>query len=178
MSNIDLCKLLQIKVSLFEELSGLLQYIEFLSRYTIWITSRSPNRLLRCTKSQAAAGLACLGSLSTNAAGKLDVLGHDSDTLGVNGAQVGVLKQANKVGLSGFLQSQDSGGLESEIRLEVLGNLTDKALEGSLADEEIRRLLVLADLAESDGSRSVAVGLLDTSSSGGGLAGGLHCQRR
>ena len=108
----------------------------------------------------------------------MDVLGHDSDTLGVNGAQVGVLKQANKVGLSGFLQSQDSGGLESEIRLEVLGNLTDKALEGSLADEEIRRLLVLADLAESDGSRSVAVGLLDTSSSGGGLAGGLHCQRR
>ena len=44
-----------------------------------------------------------LSSLSTDAAGQLDVLGHDSDTLGVDGAQVGVLEQTDQVGLAGFL---------------------------------------------------------------------------
>ena len=33
-----------------------------------------------------------LSSLSTDAAGQLDVLGHDGDTLGVDGAKVGVLE--------------------------------------------------------------------------------------
>jgi len=40
-----------------------------------------------------------LGPLATDAAGKLDVLGHDGDTLGVDGAQVGVLEQTNEVSL-------------------------------------------------------------------------------
>ena len=44
-----------------------------------------------------------LRALATDAAGKLNVLGHDGDTLGVDGAQVGVLEEANKVGLGGFL---------------------------------------------------------------------------
>jgi len=34
----------------------------------------------------------CLSTLATDPPGQLDVLGHDSDTLGVDGAQVGVLK--------------------------------------------------------------------------------------
>ena len=33
-----------------------------------------------------------LGTLSADTAGQLDVLGHDGDTLGVDGAQVGVLE--------------------------------------------------------------------------------------
>ena len=45
----------------------------------------------------------CLSTLSTDTAGQLDVLGHDGHTLGVDGAQVGVLKQTNKVGLAGLL---------------------------------------------------------------------------
>jgi hypothetical protein len=76
----------------------------------------------------------CLGSLSADAAGKLDVLRHDRHTLGVDGAQVGILEQSNKVGLSSFLKGQDSGGLEAEIRLEILGDFTNKALERSLAN--------------------------------------------
>ena len=44
--------------------------------------------------------------------------------------------------------------------LEVLGNLTHKPLEGQLADEELRRLLVLANLAQRDGAGAVPVGLL------------------
>ena len=34
-----------------------------------------------------------LSTLSTDAVSQLDVLGHDGDTLGVDGAQVGVLEQ-------------------------------------------------------------------------------------
>ena len=36
-----------------------------------------------------------LGTLSTDAAGELDVLGHDGDALGVDGSEVGVLEETN-----------------------------------------------------------------------------------
>jgi len=49
-----------------------------------------------------------LGSFSTNASCQLDVLWHDGHTLGVDGAQVGVLEQADQVGLGGFLQTNRS----------------------------------------------------------------------
>ena len=48
--------------------------------------------------------------------------------------------------------------------LEVLSDLTNKTLEGELADEQLGRLLVATDLAESDGSRPEAVRLLNTTS--------------
>ena len=114
-----------------------------------------------------------LGALATDAAGKLDVLGHDGDALGVDGAEVGVLEEANEVGLSGLLEREDGGALEAEVGLEVLGDLADEALEGELADEELGGLLVPADLAEGDGSGAVPVGLLDAAGGGGGLARGL-----
>ena len=114
-----------------------------------------------------------LGTLSTDAAGKLDVLGEDGDTLGMDGAEVGVLEESNEVRLGGLLESSDSRALEAEVGLEVLGNLADKTLEGELADEELGRLLVATDLTESDGSRAVAMGLLDSSRGGGRLAGSL-----
>ena len=44
-----------------------------------------------------------LSPLSTDSPGELDVLGHDGDTLGVDGAQVGVLEQADQVSLAGLL---------------------------------------------------------------------------
>ena len=53
-----------------------------------------------------------------------------------------------------------------EAYLEVLRNFTNKPLEGQLADEELGRLLVPTDLAESDGTRPEAVRLLHTASSG------------
>ena len=117
-----------------------------------------------------------LGTLSTDAAGKLDVLGHDGDTLGVDGAQVGVLKETNQVGLRSLLQGHDSAGLETQVGLEVLGNLPDQALEGQLADEELSGLLVPPDLTEGHGTGAVPVGLLDTTGGGGGLASGLGGQ--
>jgi len=45
-----------------------------------------------------------LGTLSADTASKLDILWHNSDTLGVNGAQIGVLEQTHQIGLAGLLQ--------------------------------------------------------------------------
>ena len=75
-----------------------------------------------------------LSSLSTDSASKLDILWHDGDTLGVDGAQVGVLEQTDQVGLAGLLESHDGGALEPQVSLEVLGNLPDQALEGKLKE--------------------------------------------
>ena len=45
-----------------------------------------------------------LSTLATDTAGQLDVLGHDGHTLGVDGAQVGVLEQTDQVGLASLLK--------------------------------------------------------------------------
>ena len=108
-----------------------------------------------------------LRSLSSDSARKLDVLGHDGDTLGVDGAQVGVLEKTDEVCLGGLLESKNGRSLESQVSLEVLGDLSYQSLEGKLSDEQVRGFLVSTDLTKSDGSRSVSVGLLDTSGGGG-----------
>ena len=118
----------------------------------------------------------CLSTLTTDTAGKLDVLWHDGDTLGVDGAQVGVLEKTNEVSLASLLEGHDSGALEAEVSLEVLGDLTDKTLEGQLADEKLSGLLVSSDLTESNSSWPVSVGLLDTSGGRGRFTGSLGGQ--
>ena len=114
-----------------------------------------------------------LCTLASDAAGQLDVLGLDGDTLGVDGSEVGVLEETNEVSLRGLLQGSNGGRLEAKVSLEVLGNLSDKALEGELADEKLSGLLVTTDLTESHGAGAVAMGLLDTSRRGGALARSL-----
>ena len=71
----------------------------------------------------------CSGSLSSDSSGQLHVLWHDGDSLGVNGAQVGVLEKTNHVSLSSLLESKDGGRLESEVVLEIVGDLSDESLE-------------------------------------------------
>ena len=117
-----------------------------------------------------------LSTFATDTAGQLDVLGHDGDTLGVDGAQVGVLKEPDEVGLAGFLEGHDGGALETQVSLEVLGDLTDQALEGQLADEELGGLLVSPDFTESHCSGPVSVGLLDSAGGGSRLASSLGGQ--
>jgi histone H3 len=100
----------------------------------------------------------------------LNILGHDGNTLGVNGAQVGILKQANKVSFGGFLKSKDCRSLKAQIVLEILSNLTNQTLEGELANQKISRLLVATNLTKSDSSWAVTVRLLDASSGRSRLA--------
>jgi len=96
-----------------------------------------------------------LSALATDAAGQLDVLGHDGDALGVDGRQVGVLEEAHQVGLSGLLQGQYCAALEAQVRLEVLGDLTHQALERQLPDQQLCALLVLANFTQGNCSRAV-----------------------
>jgi hypothetical protein len=103
-----------------------------------------------------------LRALTTEAAGELDVLGLDGDTLGVDSAQVGVFEERDEVGLNGLLESADGRGLEAQVGLEILCDFTDQALEGKLADKKLGRFLVATDLTKSDGTRLVSVRLLDT----------------
>ena len=75
-----------------------------------------------------------LSSLSSNATSELDILGHDGDALGVDGAEVGVLEEPNEVGLTCLLESLQGGTLEAKPIAEVLGNLPDKTLEWKLQE--------------------------------------------
>lgn len=45
-----------------------------------------------------------LSTLATDSSGKLNIFRHDSDTFGVDGAQVGVFEQAHQVSLASFLK--------------------------------------------------------------------------
>ena len=114
-----------------------------------------------------------LSAFAADTTCQLDVLWHDGDTLGVDGAQVGVLEETDEVGLAGFLEGHDGRALESQIGLEVLSDLADETLEGQLADQQLGRLLVATDLAKSDGSGPVTVRFLDSSGGRCALASGL-----
>ena len=114
-----------------------------------------------------------LRTFTTDTTSELDILGHDGNTLGVDSAQVGIFEESDEVSLGGFLQGQDGRSLESEVGLEVLGDLTDQTLEGQLADQQVGRLLVTTDLTKSNSSGSVTMRLLDTSGGRGGLASSL-----
>ena len=124
---------------------------------------------LNCTK--ASIKRECSGALTTDSAGELHVLGHDGDSLGVDGAEVGVLEEADHVSLGGLLEGKDGRGLETELVSVLRSDLTDESLEGELSDEELGALLETSDLTESDGTGSEAVGLLDARGSGLGLLG-------
>ena len=119
-----------------------------------------------------------LSTFATETAGELEVTSHEGDALGVEGAEVGVGEETGDVSFSGFLESGDGGGSPAETVLVAGGELTDEALEGSLAHQKIGGLLVLLDLAEGDGAGSPAEllgagGLGGLSLSLAGLLGGL-----
>ncbi|GMN43652.1 hypothetical protein TIFTF001_012855 [Ficus carica] len=93
-----------------------------------------------------------LSTFTSDTPRELNVLGHDSDSLGVNGAEVSVLKKTDQIGLGGLLEGGDGGALESEIGLEVLRDLTDQTLERKLPDQKLSALLRLEDfVVSSDG---------------------------
>ena len=109
-------------------------------------------------------------SVTSDSSGELHVLWHDGNSLGVDGAEVGVFEKTNHVGLSGFLESEDSRGLESEVVLEVVGDFSHESLEWELSNEELGRFLESSDFSESDGSWSESVWSLDSSWDGWGFS--------
>ena len=114
-----------------------------------------------------------LSPLSPDPPRQLDVLGHDGNPLGMDGAEVGVFKEADEVGFRRLLKSGDSRTLEAQVCLEVLGNLAHQPLEGKLPNEELGRLLVTTDFTESNSAGPVTMRLFDTSGGWGALPGCL-----
>ena len=117
-----------------------------------------------------------LSTFSSDSSCQLDVLWHDGDPLGVDGAKICVLEETDQVSFGGFLESCDSGRLESQVGLEVLGDFTDQSLEWQLSDEQFGGFLVSSDLPKSDSSWSVTMRFLDSSSSWGTLSCGFGSQ--
>ena len=98
-----------------------------------------------------------LSALATDPAGQLDVLGHDGHTLGVDGAEGGVLEEADEVRFRCLLEGHDGNGLETQVAPDALGDFADESLERKLADEKLRGLLVLADLPKRNGTWAVPI---------------------
>jgi hypothetical protein len=113
------------------------------------------------------------GGFTTDATSKVDITSHDSDTLAVDGAKVDILEEGDEVSFSSLLESSNGSALETEVSLAILSNFTDKALEGELADQKLSGLLVATDLTKSNGTWAITMGLLDSSSGWGRLAGSL-----
>tara|TARA_B110000238_G_scaffold66731_1_gene73209 strand:+ start:116 stop:508 length:393 start_codon:yes stop_codon:yes gene_type:complete len=103
----------------------------------------------------------------------LHVLWHDGNSLGVDGAKVGVLEESDHVGLSSLLKGKDGGRLESKVSLEVGGDFSDESLERKLSDEELGGFLILSDHSKGDGTWSESVGLLHSGDLSVSLGGGL-----
>ena len=108
--------------------------------------------------------------LASNTTGQLDVLGHNGNSLSVDGTQVGILKEPNQVGFGCLLQGHHSRGLEPKVCLEVLGNFTNEPLEGKLTDEELSALLISSNFPQGYSTWPVAVGFLNTSCGWGRLS--------
>ena len=80
--------------------------------------------------------MAVLIPLPSDAACQLNIFQHDCDPLRVDGAQVGVLKEAYQVCLRGLLECYNGPTLKLYVFLsQVLGNLPHQSLERQLPDE-------------------------------------------
>ena len=102
----------------------------------------------------------CLRSFATDAPCQFHVFRHDCDAFRVYRAQVGVFEESDQISFRSFLQCQDGRRLEAQVRLEILCDLTNEALERQLADQQTGTFLVATNFAQGDCSRSVAVWLL------------------
>ena len=80
----------------------------------------------------------------------------------MDGTQIGVLEETDKIRLCRLLQAQYGGGLEFYIGLVILGNFTDKTRERELSNEQVGGFLVPTDLSEGDGPWAVPVGFFYT----------------
>ena len=81
----------------------------------------------------------CGGTLRTfspDSSCQQDILGHDGNSPGVDGTQVGIVKQPDKVCLCHFLETQYRRRLEPQVCLEILGDLPHQSLERQLPDEQ------------------------------------------
>lgn len=80
----------------------------------------------------------------------------------MDGAEVGVFEETDHVGFGGFLESENGGGLESEIVLELRSDFSYKSLERKFSNEEFSALLESSDFPKGNCSWSESVGFLNS----------------
>ena len=85
---------------------------------------------------------ASLCTFASDTSGKLDVLGHDGDTLGVDGTQVGILKQSDEVRLTGLLQHKTFKGFSHASCLDIKsGTIHSTMVEGRYHSRQVHLLV-------------------------------------
>jgi len=94
----------------------------------------------------------------------------------MDGTKVGILEQRHKVSLSRFLKRENSSRLEAEVIFEVLSNFANESLKRQFSEEKVRAFLILANLTQSNRSRSEPVRLLHAPCRRCGLASCLGCK--
>ena len=67
----------------------------------------------------------------------MEISSHDSDSLGVDGAKIGVFEEGDEVSLSSLLEGKNSRALEYKLLLELMGDFSDESLEGKLTNEKL-----------------------------------------
>merc|ERR1712156_1380941 len=108
-----------------------------------------------------------LSSFSSDSSCQLDISWHNGYSFCMNGAQVGILHETNKIGFRCFLKCHDSTGLKSQISFVILSNLTNQTLERQLSQQQFSGLLVSSDFSQGYSSWSISMGFLYSSSGRG-----------
>jgi hypothetical protein len=99
-------------------------------------------------------------ALSADPPCELLVFWCDGHAFSMNGAQVGVFHQSDKVALACCLQRHDRVRLKAQVCPEILRHLAHEALKRKLAAQEFGALLVLPNLAQSDSPRPASASLV------------------
>jgi hypothetical protein len=76
----------------------------------------------------------------------------DSDTVGMDCAGICLREKLDEVCLRCFLQCSDRARLKTNPRFDLFGDRPHQALERQLANEDLRRFLILADFPKGHGS--------------------------
>ena len=104
-----------------------------------------------------------LESFTSDSSSEKDVLFHDGDSVGVDGAHVGVFEETNEVGFRSLLEGKNGGGLETGFSSDFVSDLLNESLERKLSDQKVGGLLILADFASGDCAGAETVRFLDAS---------------
>ena len=97
--------------------------------------------------------------LPSDMSGQLDILRHDCDAFGMNGAQVSVFKKTDEMCLCRLLQCQDCPTGKVEPAFKVLGNFPYQSLKGKPPYQKFSRLLKPTNLTKGHSTRPIPVWL-------------------
>jgi hypothetical protein len=85
-----------------------------------------------------------LSSFATDTASQLNVFGHDGNSLGVNGTQVGIFKETHEISLAGFRDDSDGVFLTPPVAGALLrAALVASCFRGALPPVDLRAVCLV-----------------------------------